>query len=474
MPKPPNRGRTSVSAANLEQLGAATLAAFLVDRGRYDRTLREALTRLLAEAAGEAELHDYVDRRLLALTRGRRLDREGAKVLWRELEALRTSTVDIVAAQNEAAAIGLLRHMIDLGPAILNRVPPPHEQAVAWQAGVLADLARLWGGNPPPDPEDLVAFVVACCVRDDDVLTKAATILAPVLGDAGLQLLRSRLQVEMEILPTEPLGGRWQTSGGQARAAQMRAWRLRRSLGEIADLLGDVDGYIALERAQPRAQVNVRAIVERLLKAGRGDEALAWLDDARHQNRLIATLDQRLAALELVGRGEEAQALRWQGFERQLDGNLLRDYLKRMPDFEDFEAERRAMEQVRGHKSVTDALVFLVAWPDLDSAAGLVRERFQELGATPPETLFAIADALRQSHPHESVAATRIAVRAVLQRMLSRLFERAARALLDCAVLEPPPWLGSEPEPHDAFVDRLRTLYPRHWEFWRVVDSPGH
>ena len=182
----------------------------------------------------------------------------------------------------------------------------------------------------------------------------------------------------------------------------------------------------------------------------------------------------RLAALESTGRQEEAQALRWQSFERKLDAGMLRDYLKRLPDFEDFEAERRAMEHAHTHKSAAEALAFMVNWPDPDNAARLVRERWREFGATPPETLFGVADALGDRHPAESVGLVRIAVRAVLERGLARLFERAARALAACAMLQPPPWPDPEPEPHDAFVDRLRAQHQRHWAFWRAHDLAEH
>ena len=132
------------------------------------------------------------------------------------------------------------------------------------------------------------------------------------------------------------------------------------------------------------------------------------------------------------------------------------------------------MEHAHTHKSAAEALAFMVNWPDPDNAARLVRERWREFGATPPETLFGVADALGDRHPAESVGLVRIAVRAVLERGLARLFERAARALAACAMLQPPPWPDPEPEPHDAFVDRLRAQHQRHWAFWRAHDLAEH
>ena len=465
MPRAPKRARATLTAANLGQLGASRLAELLLDQARHDRLLRETLLRALARAAGEDELHDYIDRRLLALARGREVNREGAVALVHELDDLRRDTVDVIAPAHPAAAIGLMRHMAELGPAIIRRAPPPRDQVGAWLAAVLADLARLWA-DVPPDPQEVVAFATDCVLHEDDPFPDVMAILAPALGTEGLQRVRARLKTELRELPAEPAGGRWGSAGKPAVRPGTRASHLRRHLGEIADLLDDVDGYIALEKAQPRAHVNVRAIVERLLKAGRGEEALSWLDDGRYHNRLIPMLDLRLTTLESLGRRDDAQALRWQRFERQLDRDMLKDHLKHLPDFADFEAERRAMDHALGFKSANDALTFLMAWPDFDSVARLVRDRSSELGVTPPDMLLAAGEALRDRHPCEAVMILRLAVTGVMRRSLSPLFEKAARALADSAALTIP-----EAETHAAFVERLREAHPRPWSFWQIYDS---
>jgi hypothetical protein len=467
----PRRNPTSVSAANLERLGASRLAALLTEHARRDKALRETLTRALAAAAGEDVLGDYIDRRIATLARGDEVSRDESRSLVAEVNALRGDIVDVIAPKDATAATGLLYRMAETGPAIARRAPPPREEMTAWQEAVLADLVDLWARLPPAPPQDVVELAVSGCTRDDGNAPAVAAILAPVLGETGLRQVRARLTAELKSLPADPRGGRWGTAGRNAYRSGMRAMLLRRRLGEIADLLGDVDGYIALEKAQPRPQVNVRAIVERLLKAGRAEEALRWLDDGRYHNRLIPTLDLRLSALEVLGREDDAQTLRWQQFERNLDRDMLREYLRRLPDFTDFEAERRAMEHVLTHKSATDALSFLIAWPDWDSAARLVRERHGDFGATPPDVLLTAVEALRERHPSEAVGLARLAVLSVLRRGLAALFERAARVLADCATYAPPAWLGSAPETHEAFVDRLRQDYRRHYAFWQAYDA---
>jgi hypothetical protein len=473
LPRTPGRSRTNITQASLERLGVARLAGVLVDHARHDRDLRESLTRALAEAASGDDYAAYVERRLRAIAKAPMVDdAKRAKARLRELDELRRGVLDKIAPRDRAAATDLFRLMVEVAPTIATNIVSVFEQVEAWQTAVLADLARLWQEAGPGSLDAAVDFVAACCARYGAKPEALVAVFVPALGDDGLLRLRDRLQAELAALPAEVPGGRWGVAGADRYESSTRAWQLRLRLGEIADLRGDVDGYIALERAQPRNQVDVRAIAQRLIKAGRGAEALAWLDDARYQNRLINTADLRLLALESTGRADEAQALRWQRFERRLSLQALRDYLKRLPDFEDFEAERRAMAHVLAHKSVTEALAFLLAWPNLDGAAQLLETRWREFGPTPSESLLAAAEALRGRHPRAAVLATRLAVLSVMQRGLARLFTSAAEALALCATLAPPP--SPNDETHAAFVDRLRETYPRQWLFWRAYDALPH
>ena len=76
--------------------------------------------------------------------------------------------------------------------------------------------------------------------------------------------------------------------------------------------------------------------------------------------------------LDALGHGDKANAARFSCFERSLSTEHLRAYLKRLPDFEDLEAEERALNYAQDFGSLLHALSFLVSWPALDRAAALV------------------------------------------------------------------------------------------------------
>ena len=66
----------------------------------------------------------------------------------------------------------------------------------------------------------------------------------------------------------------------------------------------------------------------------------------------LAWQDIRLQALEALGRGGEAQAFRGDCFERTLSDSYLGAFLKRLPDFDEIEAEERAMAHAKACRSL--------------------------------------------------------------------------------------------------------------------------
>jgi hypothetical protein len=73
------------------------------------------------------------------------------------------------------------------------------------------------------------------------------------------------------------------------------------------------------------------------------------------------------------------------GPSRRTSSNLaagrrdLRDYLQRLPNFDDFEAEERALAFAEQYGGLTQAVAFLVSRPSLDRAARVATHRAKEL-----------------------------------------------------------------------------------------------
>ena len=149
---------------------------------------------------------------------------------------------------------------------------------------------------------------------------------------------------------------------------------VRLALMNIADALGDVDGFIEQYDEAARKMPKIAAdIAQRLLSVGRIEEAWKAIEAAEHRQRSsrwdwpdFAWEDVRIDVLEALGRKEDAQAARWNCFERSLSSVHLRAYLKRLPDFDEIEVEKKALDYAQRSPNVLQALCFLVGWPALD------------------------------------------------------------------------------------------------------------
>ena len=191
-------------------------------------------------------------------------------------------------------------------------------------------------------------------------------------------------------------------------------------LRELSDLEGDVDAYIAAVEAGGRSEYFAGDIVKRLIAQRRPAEALAWLDRAFGRHEEERQIDLRIAALDALERKAEAQDLRWTTFQRFLSAEHLRAHLRGLPDFDDVEAEERAVAHALAHPDRGLALMFLVAWPNLKAADQLVRDHHDELDGGQYFRLRPAAEALAEKHPVAATLLHRALAEDVLRRASSR------------------------------------------------------
>ena len=165
----------------------------------------------------------------------------------------------------------------------------------------------------------------------------------------------------------------------------------------------------------------------------------------------------------------EAQTARWACFERSLSARHLRDYLKQLPDFDDFEAEERARGHAERYGDVLQAVWFLVSWPSLDRAARVVIERAKELDGNHYEVLTPAADSLAGKHPLAATLLLRAMIDFTLTQVRSSRYGHAARHLRTCEGLAAAILDFGVFETHDAYVGRLRGEQGRKTAFWSLA-----
>ena len=456
--------RKLITVDKLAKLGFERLAELVVEHADEDPALRKKLRLALAANTGPATLTNEVDRRIRSLGRGRSyLDHKQSRALAGELDDLRTAVADRLASVSAIEAADRLQRLAACAPMVMRREAEPSGYIEEAFENIVEAWGHIWSTIPGRNPAELAGMILRRFEGDD--FSSAHGLLAAfhaALGHEGLAALREQIEA---ILASEdkPTTNDWR-AGGRWR-------RLTGTLESIADLTGDVDAYVATVIANSDGEIGWRrlGIARRLLAAGRPAEALEWISEIEsRQDDDHQVVDVRLAALEDLGRLDEAQALRYAWFERSLSTAHLKEYLRKLPDFEDFEARDKAVEFALRHDDAHRALAFLIELPDLGAADRLVAERIDEFDGRHYELLHDSARYLAAEYPTSAARLYRLMVASILDRASANQYGYAIRYLKESESLSPD---ASRIEGHDAFILRLRRDHGRKWKFWGLYDA---
>lgn len=474
--------KKTLNAKNLQALGAARLAELLLELSTGDAAAKRRLRLELAGAESSGEVAREIRKRLASIARGRTfIDWQKRRAFVDDLEAQRRAIVEKVAPSDPAEAFELMWRFLALAGPVYERCDDSSGTVGDVFRTACRDLGELAAATKPP-PEDLADRAYAALTENGyGQYDELIPVLAPALGEAGLERLKAHF-VGLSARPVvRPPESERQAIGWSSRgpiyadeiAESGRRSTVRLALQDIADLQGDVDGFIAQYDEETRKVPKIAAeIARRLLAAGRAEEAwqaINAVDETRRGWIPPEWEETRLEVMEALGRQEEAQAFRWACFQRRLAASHLRAYLKRLPDFDDVEAERQALAHAAAYPGVHEALAFLVTWPALDNAARLVLDRAAELDGDHYEILAPAADALEAKHPLAATVLRRAMIDFTLTASRAKRYRHAARHLAECAGLAAMiPDYGTF-EPHDAYVARLRATHGRKSAFWSLV-----
>ncbi len=440
--------RKAVTAPNLVALGVEQLAAILMDAAEEDPGLKRRLRLELAGAVGPEHLVNEISKRLAALEgRRSRVHWRSYKGFVRDLDLQRAMILGALAQQDPVLALEALWRFLRLAARLFPLIDDARGQV---QQVFRTAAAEAGGLISQTSPEPLaLAEQIAGLIEDDvdGVLGDLVAMIAPSMDPESLDALRRRLDASLAT-------GAW------------RRPRLRASLQALADAQGDVEGYVAtLSAAEARQPSWGAEIARRLLGLGRTEDALAALTRSAPPERghglgvgWEAWEDVYITALEADGQIDLAQQIRWAAFENRLAPERLRAFLRRLSDFDDVEAETRAMARARSFPRFSDALAFLTVWPAAADAADLVLARRNEIEPAKPELAEAAVILLERRHP---LAASLLLRALVADTLKWRRVERAAaaeRQIEDMAALDARIEDWGEVETHAVFMARMTQI----------------
>ena len=463
--------RSKLTVESLTKLGAKRLAEILVGEAGRNRQLKQAVLLALAAETGSSEVGHQIRKRLAQLARSEAfISWEKVSDLATELERLKTAIVETIGAGNPQLAAELLWQLLDLHASIFERLDDSSGRVGAFFRSACQDLGSLLK-RAKTNPDELAPMVLRRIADNGyGIYDGIVFALNDALGREGRNELRKLLKESRE-----------EHLVSEKRAAvrpdhfDYTLSGLLLALRDIADCENDVDAFIdTYEGFDLTNPAHATEIAQRLLRAGRAEEALHYLDQGRpnDRNRHFKELewsDVRIAVLNALGRQDAAHTLRFSLFERHLSAPHLKAYLKQLDDFDDVEAENAALAQVERHANVHAALAFLINWPALDRAARFVDTRIKEINGDLYELLDPAASALEGKHPLAAVLLRRRLIDFTLQKARSTRYRHAVRHVWEIESQQSDIKDYGRHESHAEFMARLKREHPRKPAFWSLL-----
>ncbi|PZU81897.1 MAG: hypothetical protein DI528_21015 [Shinella sp.] len=471
--------KTTLNAKNLETLGAARLADLLIEISTGSAVAKRRLRLELAAAQSPKEAGRAVAKRLTSIARARSfVNWQNRKPLVTDLQSQLRAIKEQIAPADPAEALALAWRFMQVATPLFERC----DDSSGIVIGVFHDGCALLGeiALAAGTPSELLADAAIEALRDNGYgqYDGLIAILTPALGEEGLAHLKQRIEAIAATPVPVPPKGQWEAvgygSGGATYAHQMeersRQSMVEMALKDIADAMGDVDAFIAQYDLKTRKVPQIAAeIATRLLVAGRAGDALSFIERADTKDSWVPRewQDTRLEVLEALDRKDEAQTFRWSCFESTLLSEYLRDFLKRLPDFEDIEAEERAMDHAAAHPNLLPALGFFLEWLSLDRAARMLIDRHDNINGGRYEFLVPAAEALSERFPLAATLALRAMIDFTLSKARSKRYGYASQHLVECAALAERIEDYGTFESHATYIARLKRDHGRKTGFWR-------
>lgn len=491
--------RNTIDVEALRALGAPRLAELLAAAVARDPAAKRQLRLEIAAAVGPKAASSEIRKRLAAIGRARKfVPRSGAASVADDLEAQREAIESYVAGRDPALAHDLLWRFMGLAERVFDRCDDSSGLIGGVFRSARADLGHA-ASVARPDPIKLADRVFdALWTNGFGQYDGLIGEVGPALGESGLERLKKRVLAfrasqERAVAeaakvpgdsPDKVVAGPWRGSNRGLPDPEVTAeerdpslvlrYTIPQVLSDIADAGGDVDAFIAQHDEEVRRRPRVAAaIAQRLLAAGRAEEALGSLDDAELVRDGWPAPDEewreaRVDVLEALGRSEDAQTVRWETFEKGLDEEVLRAYLERLDGSETAAATEKALDHVAGHTEMHAALDFLLEWPDLVRAAELVVQRERELNGDFYGVLNDAASALAAEHPLAASLVLRAMIDFTMGSARSSRYRHAARQLLACGGLAEKIDDYRGFEDHDTYFASIREENARKSKFWAV------
>ncbi len=477
--------KKTLNKANLEKLGTERLATLVIDLVQGSAALQRRVRMELSAAQGPKEVAADIRKRFVSLRRSTSyVDWSKQRALIKDLNGLLGMIETTIAPHDADDAFELLWSFLQLAPSVYERTDDSNGSigdVMGEAVDIISKLSSRISVNSEVLAERILDAVAEAGYGEFDGIIPA---MADALGPKGLEHLKQITEVWAATPVSQHELARYQGFGLSASSPEDSVQRSRQStrsiiLADVADAQGDVDAYMARYSAEQLTFGTIAPdIARRLLDAGRIDEAFDIVNGARAAEdgkafRMFRyDLDEVYEeCLEKLGRFDELKTHLWSTFEQILSKRALRKYLKLLPDFDDIEAEEKALELAESHPHFGAALGFLVGWPSHERAARVVIARADELDGNAYDMLSTAADAVEAGYPLAATLMRRAMIQNSLDGGKAKRYRYAARHLAECHSNEPAIGDHGGFPTHEQFLAGLKQKHGRKYGFWQLVEG---
>ena len=463
--------KPALSTDKLKDLGIGKLAQLVLDEAERNVGFGRQVKAALAGKFGPEAIAKLIDRRLSGLVRAKSfIEWDKARAFADDLHSLTDTITTELGPAAPALAIDRLLRFIATHEQVFERVDDSsgRVQDAYYQAiAATGDLAP----NLPASEADALPDKIMTALGESThgYLTNVTKAVAPHLPQDSLV----RWDADLTVAITERLAEEAARKSDGWSYSMTSQWAEMRQI--LASARGDLDLLITLELKKKPHMQDTLAIAAQLLEVGRSAEALEWVrkpgrrtfvqtDDGLSPERV--SLEARI--LDAIGDKAAAQALRWRCFETGLSADILREYLKQLPDFEDIEAEDRAHALALENAEPEVALQFFLDWPRLDLAAKLIAMHPHRWDGGAWHILPKVAGLLEHDHSLAATILYRALLDNILDRARSKAYGHGAKYLGKLTLLasESDPSRPGEMVDHATYLAKLKTAHARKSGFW--------
>ncbi|QDA36266.1 hypothetical protein E4191_19325 (plasmid) [Paracoccus liaowanqingii] len=476
--------KKTLNKENLQKLGSETLAGLVMDLVQGSATLQRRARMELSAAQGPKDVAADIRKRFASLRRSTSyIDWRQQRALVKDLDGLLGAIESNIAAVDASEAFELLWSFLQLAPSIYERTDDSNGAV----GGVMAEAVDLIAAIAPrlsPDPETLAERILEAVAEagygEFDGIIPAT---AEALGTDGLDHLKQITEAWAAQPPITQDLDRYAGYGFSSSPEEI-AYRQKQGtrsiiLADIADAQGDVDAYMARYSEEQLTYATIApGVARRLLDAGRIEDALAIIERAKTAEsaksfRMSGDDLNKVyeECLEKLGKVVALKDHLWNAFRQNLSKRSLRKYLKLLPDFEDIDAERTALDFAETFPFIELAISFLIEWPAHERAAKVVLTRANDLDGNSYHILTTGAAALEPQYPLAATMMRRIMVQDTLDGGKSKRYRYAARHLAECQSCDASIDDYGDFPTHETFVQALKQKHGRKYGFWELVDE---